>query len=70
MTTVKKAIEMLSDLAPDEEIAFTGWWSKKDVERNTDVELTDEQWYDVCWKHEDNIDLDIDDVVQEVLDNG
>jgi hypothetical protein len=69
MTTVRKAIEMLSDLDPDEEIAFTGWWNKSDVENNNDIELTDDEWDDICRLHEDDIMSHIDDKVAEVLED-
>jgi hypothetical protein len=67
MTTAREAIKMLSDLDPDEEIAFTGWWSKDDVENNNDVELTDDEWYDICLKHEKDPMAHIDTQVFEVV---
>lgn len=67
MTQVSKAIEMLSKLDPNEEIAFTGYWVKSHVEKNNNIKLTDEQWETICWKHEDNIEVHIDEIVEEVL---
>ena len=67
MTQVSKAIEYLSKLDPNEEIAFTGYWVKSDVEKNNNIKLTDEQWETICWKHEDNIEVHIDEIVELVL---
>jgi len=67
MTTVAKAIEYLSKLDPNEEIAFTGYWVKSDVEENNNIKLTDDQWATICDKHEDNIEVHIDDIVALVL---
>jgi len=67
MTQVSKAIEYLSKLDPNEEIAFTGYWVRSDVEENNNIKLTDEQWETICWKHEDNIEVHIDEIVEEVL---
>jgi hypothetical protein len=67
MTQVSKAIEYLSKLDPNEEIALTGWWVRADVEHNNNIKLTDEQWETICWKHEDNIEVHIDEIVELVL---
>jgi hypothetical protein len=67
MTQVSKAIEYLSKLDPNEEIAFTGYWVKSDVEENNNIKLTDEQWETICWRHEDNIEVHIDEIVEQVL---
>jgi len=67
MTTVAKAIEYLSKLDPNEEIAFTGYWVKSDVEENNNIKLTDDQWATICDKHEDNIEVHIDEIVALVL---
>jgi hypothetical protein len=64
---VSKAIEMLSKLNPNEEIAFTGYWVKSDVERNNDITFTDDEWETICWRHEDNIEIHIDEVVSMFL---
>lgn len=64
---VKKAIEYLSKLDPNEEIAFTGYWVKSDVEEINDVKLTDDQWVEICQKHENNIEVHINEIVDEVL---
>ena len=60
---VSKAIEMLSKLDPNEEIALTGWWEKADVERNNDITFTDDEWDAICNKHENNIEIHIDEIV-------
>jgi hypothetical protein len=70
MAKVKDAIKWLSEYDGEEEIALTGWWVKSDVENNNDVKLTDDQWSDIVAKHEDNIEVHIDEMVQEVLNNG
>lgn len=67
MTTVAKAIEYLSKLDPNEEIAFTGYWVKSDVEENNNIKLTDDQWATICDRHEDNIEVHIDEIVAVVL---
>lgn len=64
---VKKAIEMLSKLDPNEEIAFTGYWVRSDVEHNNDIKFTDDEWYTICQKHERNTEIHIDDVVTLLL---
>lgn len=64
---VKKIIELLSKHDPNEELAFTGYWTKRHVEFNNDVELTDDQWNVICAKHEDNIEIHIDEIVSLVL---
>jgi hypothetical protein len=64
---VSKAIEYLSKLDPNQEIAFTGYWVKSDVEEINDVKLTDDQWDEICQKHEDNIEVHINEIVDEVL---
>jgi hypothetical protein len=70
MTKVKEVIQWLSEYDQEEEIALTGWWVKSDIENNNDVVLTDDQWLDIVAKHEDNIEVHIDEMVQEVLNNG
>jgi hypothetical protein len=60
---VSKAIEMLSKLNPNEEIAFTGYWVRSDVEENNGITFTDDEWETICWKHEDNIEIHIDNIV-------
>jgi hypothetical protein len=60
---VNKVIEMLSKLDPDEEIAFTGYWVRSDVEHNNDIKFTDDEWQVIVDKHERNTALHIDDVV-------
>jgi hypothetical protein len=60
---VSKAIEMLSKLNPNEEIAFTGYWVRSDVEKNTGITFTDDEWNAICSKHEDNIEIHIDQIV-------
>ena len=67
MTAVSKAIEMLSKLDPNEEIALTGWWVRSDVEYNNDITFTDDEWATICMKHEDNIEIHIDEVVAMFL---
>jgi len=67
MTAVSKVIEYLSKLDPNEEIALTGWWVRSDVEYNNNIKLTDDQWDEICWKHEDNIEVHIDEIVDMVL---
>jgi hypothetical protein len=67
MTTPAQAIEYLSKLDPNEEIAFTGYWVKSDVEENNNIKLTDDQWATICAKHEDNIEVHIDEIVATVL---
>jgi hypothetical protein len=67
MTKVSKAIEYLSKLDPNEEIALTGWWTRSDVEENNELDLTDEQWETICVRHEKDPELDIDYIVQIVL---
>jgi hypothetical protein len=67
MTQVSKAIEYLSKLDPNEEIAFTGYWVKSDVEENNNTKFTDDQWATICEKHENNIEVHIDEIVEEVL---
>jgi hypothetical protein len=67
MTAVSKAIEMLSKLDPNEEIALTGWWVRSDVEHNNDIKFTDDEWETICWKHEDNIEIHIDEIVAMFL---
>ena len=74
MAKVKDVISWLKGYDQEEEIALTGWWTKADVENNNDVKLTDEQWETVVWRHEDNTEIHIDDVVQNLIeeeaDNG
>jgi hypothetical protein len=60
---VSKAIEMLSKLNPNEEIAFTGYWVRSDVEQNNGITFTDDEWDGICSKHEDNIEIHIDEIV-------
>ena len=67
MTTPAKAIEYLSKLDPNEEIAFTGYWVRSDVEENNNIKLTDDQWATICAKHEDNIEVHIDEIVEMVI---
>ena len=67
MTQVSKAIEYLSKLDPNEEIAFTGYWVRSDVERNNDIKLTDDQWDTICKQHERNIEVHIDEIVEMVI---
>jgi len=67
MTAVSKALEMLSKLDPNEEIALTGWWVRSDVEYNNNIKLTDDQWATICAKHEDNIEIHIDEIVAMFL---
>ena len=67
MTAVSKAIEYLSTLDPNEEIALTGWWVRSDVEDNNNIKLTDDVWDIICARHEDNIELHIDEIVAQVL---
>lgn len=64
---VKKVIEYLSKLDPNEEIAFTGYWVRSDVEENNNIKLTDDQWATICERHEDNIEVHIDEIVEMVL---
>ena len=64
---VKKIIEMLSKYDPNEELAFTGYWERKHVEFNNEVDLTDDQWNVICDKHEDNPEIHIDEIVSLVL---
>jgi hypothetical protein len=54
---------MLSKLNPNEEIAFTGYWVRSDVEENNGITFTDDEWETICWKHEDNIEIHIDNIV-------
>jgi hypothetical protein len=68
MAQVKEVIEWLSKRDPEEVIALTGWWYKSDVENNNDVVLTDDQWDDIVWNHEDNTERHIDEAVREVLE--
>ena len=67
MTAVSKAIEYLSTLDPNEEIAFTGYWVKSDVEENNNIKLSDDVWDIICARHEDNIEVHIDVIVEQVL---
>jgi hypothetical protein len=67
MTTPAKAIEYLSKLDPNEEIAFTGYWVKSDVEENNNIKLSDDVWAIICARHEDNIEVHIDEIVEQVL---
>jgi len=67
MTAVSKALEMLSKLDPNEEIALTGWWVRADVEHNNDITFSDDEWETICWKHEDNIEIHIDEIVAMFL---
>lgn len=67
MAKVIDVIKMLSNLDPNEEIALTGWWIQSDVEHNNDLTFTEDEWQLVVDKHEDNIEIHIDDVVSMFL---
>jgi hypothetical protein len=68
MAQVKDVIKWLSERDPEEVIALTGWWYQSDVENNNDTTLTEDEWWNIVDKHEDNTEIHIDEIVQIILE--